>query len=41
MNLDNVHEDLVKVSASQNVVVFAENSTNVYQTTPEHYKKNA
>ena len=39
VNLDNVHEDLVKVSASQNVVVFAEKSTNVQQTTPEHYKK--
>ena len=34
-----MHEDIKNVNSSKNVFVFADRTTNVYETDPESYKK--
>ena len=37
--LNKIHEDLKKVHSSKNVFVYADKSTNVYETSPDNYNK--
>ena len=37
--LDKVDEDIKKVNSSENIFVFADKTTNIYETSPENYNK--
>jgi hypothetical protein len=37
--LDKLFEDVEKVNTSNNVLVFAEKTKNIYESTPENYNK--
>ncbi len=37
--LNQMGEDIKKVNDSKNIFVFADKSTNIYEMSPEHYKK--